>query len=129
MSRASVSKVRAREERRRLEEEGKDDGTNLGLLSLTGSYEKLRGRVNDLDLTDDGSRIGGNEETVEMVDDELVSAWRGQEEGGRDVSASSFALLPSLPFSCLSLLSLPSFTLSRHSSRLTVGSERSPDDL
>jgi len=47
---------------------------------------------------------------------------------GRDVSASSFALLPSLPFSSL-LLPPPQLHPWKCGSKLTVRSERSPDDL
>ena len=51
-------------------------GTHLGLLRLRGHDEELRGWVDDVDLADDRGGIGGDEEAAEMVDDQLVAAWR-----------------------------------------------------
>ena len=51
-------------------------GTHLCLLRLGGHDEELRGWMDDLDLANDRGGIGGDEEAAEMVDDQLVAAWR-----------------------------------------------------
>ena len=47
----------------------------LALLSLRRHNKKLCGRVDNLDLTDYGSSIGGYEEPAQVINDQFVAAY------------------------------------------------------
>lgn len=49
--------------------------TYLSLLSLGSTDEELGGRVDDLDLANDGRGIVRNKQPGEVVDNKLVAAW------------------------------------------------------
>lgn len=72
--------------------------THLVFLLLTGHHQNFAGGVDDLELANDGGRVGSYKELVEVVDDHLVAAIGtygrkearlGQEEERARVEASA----------------------------------------